>query len=138
MLECTWCTWELEWTGGTRAGRRVGVGAAAGRGWGVRGVWRDGEGATTATAASTAAAATAATTVRLLERFWEGGVQGHVRLVVGEITKLNQQAVLRVELAVPRHQDRREHWRGEERREGREENRERIGGWEGERQTGEG
>lgn len=35
-----------------------------------------------------------------------------MRLVVGEVAELHQQAVLRVELAVPWYQDRRKHWRG--------------------------
>lgn len=94
---CTCCTWELEWAGGSRAGGGVGVGAAAGRGGGVRRVGRDGEGAPAA----------AAPAVWLLEGLGEGRVQGHVRLVVGEVSELDQQAVLGVELAVTWHQHRR-------------------------------
>lgn len=100
MCLCACCTWELEWAGGSRAGRRVGVGAAAGWGGGVRRVWGDGEGAPAA----------AASAVRLLEGLWEGGVEGHVWLIVGEVAELDEQAVLGVELTVTWHQDRREHW----------------------------
>lgn len=104
--EYTWHTWELEWTGGPRAGRRVWISTTAGWRRRIRRVGRDGKRA----ASTSSAAATAAPTVRLLEGLWKGGVQGHVRLVVGEVAKLYQQAVLWVELAVPRYQDRREHW----------------------------
>lgn len=99
-----WPTWELEWTGGPRAGGGVWISTAAGWWRGIRRVWRDGE----RTASTPSSAATI--TGRLLEGLWKGGVQGHVRLVVGEVAELYQQAMLRVELAVPRYQDRREHW----------------------------
>lgn len=102
-----WRTWELEWTGGPRAGRRVGVSTTAGWRGRVRRVGGDGEGA--APASSPAAAAAAAPAVRLLEGLWEGGVERHVRLVVGEVAELYQQAVLGIELTVPRYQDWREH-----------------------------
>ena len=95
-------TRELEWTGRARAGGGVGVGSAAGRrGW-VGGVGGDGEGTSTPAAAARA--------VRLLEGFGEGGVEGHVRLVVGEVAELHQEAVLWVELAVAWDQHRRKHW----------------------------
>lgn len=115
--ECIWRTWELEWTGGPRAGRRVWISTAAGWGRGIRRVGRDGK-SSTSTSNATAGAA-AAPAVWLLEGLWKGGVQGHVRLVVGEVAELYQQAVLWVELAVPRYQDRREHWMVEQRRQGR-------------------
>ena len=107
-------TWQLEGAGKTRAGGGVGVGAAAGRRGGVGRVGRNGTGG----ASATASVATAV----LLEGLWEGGVEGHVRLVVGEVPELDQQAVLGVELAVPRHQDRGEDWRvrGKEEKEGEE------------------
>lgn len=46
----------------------------------------------------------------LLEGLWEGGVERHMRLVVTQVAKLHQQTVLRVELAVSRHQNRRKYW----------------------------
>lgn len=97
-------TWELEWTGGPRAGRRVWICTTAGRRWRIRRVGGNGEGAT-----PTSSAAAAAPTVWLLEGLWEGGVQGHVWLIVGKVAELYQQAVLWVELAVPWYQDRGEH-----------------------------
>lgn len=109
--ECVWRTWELEWTGGPRAGRRVWISTTAGWRRGIRRVGRDGK----RTAATSSAAAAAAPAVRLLEGLWEGGVQRHVWLIVGEIAELYQQAVLWVELAVPWYQDRREHWMVEQR-----------------------
>ena len=99
-------TRELEWTGRARAGGGVGVGPAAGRRRRVGGVGGDGEGPPSPAAAAGA--------VRLLEGLGEGGVQGHVRLVVGEVAELHQEAVLRVELAVARHQHRGEHWGGKQ------------------------
>lgn len=45
----------------------------------------------------------------LLEGFWEGGVERHVRLIVTQVAELYQQAVLRVELAVSWHQNRGEY-----------------------------
>lgn len=109
LLKCIWCTWELEWTGGPRAGRGVGVSTAAG--WRRR-IWRvgrDGKWSASASPAAAAAAAAASPAVWLLEGLWKGGIQGHVRFIVGEIAELHQQAVLRVELAVPWYQDRGEH-----------------------------
>ena len=97
-------TRELEWTGRARAGGGVGVGPAAGRRRRVGGVGGDGEGPPSPAAAAGA--------VRLLEGLGEGGVQGHVRLVVGEVAELHQEAVLGVELAVARHQHWRKHWWG--------------------------
>lgn len=104
--EYIWRTWELEWTGRARAGRRVWISTTAGWRRRIRRVGRDGKRTTSASSA----AAAAAPTMRLLEGLWKGGIQGHVRLVVGEIAELYQQAVLWVELAVPRYQDRREDW----------------------------
>lgn len=46
----------------------------------------------------------------LLEGLWEGGVHGHVGLVVSHVPELDQEAVLGVELTVARHQNRRQHW----------------------------
>lgn len=115
--EYIWRTWQLEWTGGPRAGRRVWISTTAGWRRGIRRVGRDGKRTTsTSSAATAAAAAAAAPAVWLLEGLWKGGVQGHVWLVVGEIAELYQQAVLWVELAVPRYQDRREHWMVEQTR----------------------
>lgn len=88
------CTWELEGAGWPRACRRVGVGATAGRRRRVGRVWRDGKGAPSAV---------------LLERLWEGGVERHVRLIVTQVAELHQKTVLRVELAVSWHQNRRKH-----------------------------
>lgn len=102
-------SWELEWTGRPRAGRRVWISTTAG--WRRR-IWRVGRNGkrTPSTPSATATAtATSTPTVWLLEGFWKGGVQGHVWFVVGEIAELYQQAVLWVELTVPWYQDRREH-----------------------------
>ena len=112
-----WRTWELEWTGGPRAGRRVWISTTAGWRRRIRRVGSDGKRtASTSSSAATTPAAATAPAVRLLEGLWKGGVQGHVRLVVGEVAELYQQAVLWVELAVPRYQDRREHWTMKQRR----------------------
>lgn len=46
--------------------------------------------------------------VGLLERVWERGVQWHVRLILSQVAELSQKAVLRIVLAVPRNQHRRE------------------------------
>lgn len=97
-------TWQLEGAGGPRAGGGVGVGAAAGGRRGVGRVGRDGEGARVPAAPAV-----------LREGFWEGGIEGHVRLVVAQVAELHQQAVLGVELAVAGHQDRGEHCGGRER-----------------------
>lgn len=47
--------------------------------------------------------------MRLLKGLWKGCVQWHVRFIVSEIAKLDQQAVLRIELAVTWYQNRGEH-----------------------------
>lgn len=50
------------------------------------------------------------------EGLWVCGVLGHERLVMnGGVTELGQQAVLRVELAVSRHEDWWQHWQGRQR-----------------------
>lgn len=46
----------------------------------------------------------------LLEGLWEGGVERHMRLVVTQVAKLHQETVLRVELTVSWHQNRRKYW----------------------------
>lgn len=104
LHECVWCTWELEWTGGPRAGRRVGIGTAAGWRRRIRRIGRNGE------RASSASVAVAAAAVWLRKRVWKGGVQGHVWLVMGEVAELYEQAVLWVVFAVPRYQDGWEYW----------------------------
>lgn len=112
VKERSWCTWELEWTGGPRTGRRVWISTRAGWRRRIRRVGRNRKRAAAATTSASSAAA--ASIVRLLEGLWKGGIQGHVWLVVGEVTELYQQAVLWIELAVPRYQDRRQHWIEEE------------------------
>lgn len=48
--------------------------------------------------------------VGLREGFWEGGVLGHVRLVLLQrVAEARQHGVLGVELAVPRYQHRGQH-----------------------------
>lgn len=54
--------------------------------------------------------------VGLLEGVWERGVQWHVRLILSQVSELSQKAVLRVVLAVPRNQHRRENWKQKEKR----------------------
>ena len=55
--------------------------------------------------------------VGLGEGFWEGGVLRHVRLrLVQGVAEARQHAVLGVELAVPRHQHRGQHWEEREKR----------------------
>lgn len=55
--------------------------------------------------------------VGLLEGVWERGVQWHVRLILSQVAELSQEAVLRVVLAVPWNQHRRENWKQKEKRE---------------------
>ena len=55
--------------------------------------------------------------VGLLERVWERGIQWHVRLILSQVAELSQKAVLRIVLAVPRNQHRRENWKQKEKRE---------------------
>lgn len=70
--------------GVTLGGGRLGEGGGRGGGEGGAGQWREG--------------------------VWVGGVLGHQRLVVqGGVPELCQQAVLGVELAVARDQNRRQH-----------------------------
>lgn len=76
--------------------REGGTAAAASRGVGVAVRWRVGEGG--------------GQRVGLREGFWEGGVLGHVRLVLLQrVAEARQHGVLGVELAVPRYQHRGQH-----------------------------
>lgn len=79
-------TWELEWASWCRACWGAGV-CAAGGGRGIGAVRRQGKRGA----------------VGLLERIWKRGVVWHVRVVVAQVPKLNQKAVLWVELVVTRH-----------------------------------
>lgn len=91
-------TWHLEWTAGLGAGGRVWEGDAAAASWGV-GVAvprRVGEGS--------------GQRVGLREGLGEGGILGHVRLVLLQrVAEARQHGVLGVELAVPRYQHRGQH-----------------------------
>lgn len=88
-------TWELEGAWWSWAGRRVGICTTAGRRrriWGIRRNWKG-----------------APTTV-LWEGLWISCINRHKRLVVAQVAKLHQKAVLGVKLAVSWHQHRRKHW----------------------------
>lgn len=92
-------TWHLKRAARVGAGRGVRIGAAAAaRRVGVAAVGRVGE----------------RVAVGVLERVWERGVQWHVRLILSQVAELSQKAVLRIVLAVPRNQHRRENWRQKE------------------------
>ena len=89
-------TWHLERTAGVGAGwgLREGVAAAAPRGVRVAVGRRLRE----------------SHRVGLSKGLWEGGILGHVRLILLErIAEARQHRVLGVELAVPRYQHRRQH-----------------------------